>query len=674
VPNAEDPSKQRVLVLMWLCIYGVMFGNLLQVTRQAPDMFSVELELALPQDHFLPAENIQAQVWTNIIHKLNPDGPEVWSAIPMKLSHVIPGKSIAVFAARFQPTGRGDFGLTARWKAHKDLTEWQWALTNESTSSDSGEQNANKDVSVTVQVPRNISSTSSWTMGPQSVMIFGQSKPRIEGVGGPGLYLGNHAAATRARISGYESVLSLVGDLLDFDEKIPESDKDLHKNVWIEQAQAASPPKRFSLSRPTSAASFSAILSDPNQGGVALKDNGLSRRSSIQEFMVNREPGSVSEEIIAAVVDDPVDPPRLTRKSSVTEMMVQPPASANSSRRLSRTSASMKSISSISEFEQEADQEPSPAFAARAAPAPNASSKPKANIGSDSTNIIATEAAAAGLPPTPPTPPTSVSKKKKKGSSAVKAASTVVSNEKSATKTSSVSQQQSPASPTVSSLEIAAGLDASSSSTASPAISGVIEDSSKKETTTVTSSLSSSFLKLTTNGTDSSILGVDETAASSSFINSTPPSSARVVSGLSHQTWDSQRALASLSSSSSTAETDINKKQPKQPFEHKVISVAPGAHNIISDAALKEAVEFLRTEIGLGKKVLVHCRDGNGRSGSVAIAYIASQLEKNAREADGDTQGGEGGYYDQALREVWKWKCDVYPHKGLRQSVERINW
>ncbi|KAF9171548.1 hypothetical protein BGX20_007351 [Mortierella sp. AD010] len=577
-------------------------------TRQAPDMFSVELELALPQDHFLPAENIEAQVWTNIIHKLNPDGPEVWSAIPMKLSHVIPGKSIAVFAARLQPTGRGDFGLTARWKSHKDSSEWEWAPT---TSGDLGEQN--KDVSVSVQVPRSISNTSSWAMGPQSVMIFGQDKPRGEGAGGPGLYLGNHAAATRARISGYESVLSLVGDLLDFDEKIPASDKDLHKDVWIEQAQAASPPRRFSLSRLSS----SAKSLDPKQGGDSA------RRSSIQEFMVNREPGSVSEEAIAAVVDDPEDPPRLTRKSSVTDMMVQPPASTNSSRRQNRAVSSKKSISSISELEREADQEPSPDVAGRAAPAPNAPSKSKGTKGSDSTNTMAAETA-AGLPPTPPSSTTT--KKKRKGSSGTKGASAAVS-ETSATKSSVASQQQqSTTASTVSSLDIAAALDASTPST----------------------------------GTDGSRSRADKGPTSSSLMNSPPPSSARVVSGLSHQAWDSQ--------------TDTDKKQPKQPFEHKVISIAPGAHNIISDAALKEAVEFLRTEVGSGKKVLVHCRDGNGRSGSIAIVYIASQLEKNAKEADSDTQGGKGGYYDQALHEVWKWKCDVYPHKGLRQSFERIEW
>ncbi|KAF8982131.1 hypothetical protein BGZ46_001738 [Entomortierella lignicola] len=605
-------------------------------TRRAPDMFSVELELELPQDHFLPAENIQAQVWTNIIHKHNPDGPEVWSDIPMKLSHVIPGKSIAVFAARLQPTGRGDFGLTARWKSHKDLTEWQWAPTINSAFNDSKDlQDANKDVSITVQVPRNISGTSSWTMGPQSVMIFGQNKPRIEnyglgaGVGGPGLYLGNHAAATRARISGYEAVLSLIGDVLDFEEKIPESDKDLNKNAWIEQAQAASPPKRFSSLSKASSISFN-LNGENGSTSQSNESKGMTRRSSVQDFMINREPGSTSSDI-AAVIEEPVDPPRLTRENSVTKMMVQLPPSANSSKGQSPTPASTKSILSTSELEEKKEQEVSPASAVSIAAAPNSGSEARGKKGESSSSIAITEPS-AGLPPIP-IPPASSNKNKKgqKSSSTAKTATAIA-------KASSATQQ---ASPTISSLDI----------------STVPNDESKKEATASMPSLSSTFLRSSTDA--------NNTDASSS---PSPPTSAKVITGLYGKTWDSQQALASLSLS----DNDNNKKQTKQPFVHRIISIAPGAHTIIPDATLKEAVEFLQTEIGLGKKVLVHCRDGNGRSGSIAVAYIASQLQKNAKESGEATL--ERKYYDEALQEVWKWKCDVYPHKGLRQSVERIKW
>ncbi|KAF9195622.1 hypothetical protein BGZ50_004020 [Haplosporangium sp. Z 11] len=680
--------------------------------RIAPDLFSIELELALPQDHFLPAQNIVAQVWTNIIHKNNPDGPEVWAAVPMKLSHVIPGKSIAVFAARFQPTGRGDFGLTARWKSHKDLKEWQWAPTEVG----SGDQKINRDVSVSVKVPRNLAETSPWTIGPQSVLVYGQHGPRVEGygggagVGGPGLYLGNHAAATRARISGYEAVLSLIGDVLDFDEKIPESDKDVNKRVWDEQAKAkvaaSSPPRRFSaLSRSSSMSAYGISLTD----GTTVKDSdkrpsgnssdtngvkGLTRRSSVTDFMVHNVPGSGSspDEIIAAVVNEPEDGPRLTRKSSVTEMMVKAPALSNHAKRMSRSSASMSSFTSIDEFEQQerGQEEATPMTLSSTAAAPNTASRPS-STGANSTSNG----------PLPPAPATSSKKSHgKKGSHAAANAAapgvsagteSVTSSKKGHKKTSSsaalppvssgksaktgtASQAPEPTSPTVSSLAVASAVihDNSSASTASPA-SGTKDASINKDNSAATITSTKETEK------SSSSMTVD------SATTGKPPSSAKVVSDL----QDQSRAGTDSGSGSSSKE-----KKRAVDFKHKVISLAPGAQNQISDAVLKEAVEFLRAEVDKGKKVLVHCRDGHGRSGSIAIAYIAAQKQlerqremeqREMEQKDGDEKGKgksvdmtadrpKDGGYDEALKEIWKWKCDVYPHKGLRQSLERIQW
>ncbi|KAF9081351.1 hypothetical protein BGX23_000973 [Mortierella sp. AD031] len=647
-------------------------------SRLAPDLFSIELELALPQDHFLPAEDIQAQVWTNIIHKLNPDGPEVWAALPMKLSHVIPGKSIAVFAARFQPTGRGDFGLTARWKSHRDLTEWQWAPTeipvnggddkqqgnktnnnNNNNVSGGDEVKKNRDVSVRVRVPRTIAGTSSWTIGPQSVLVYGEHGPRVSGVvgvGGPGLYLGNHAAATRARISGYESVLSLVGDLLDFDEKIPESDKDINKNAWIEQAQAASPPKRFSvLSRSSSINALDASDAEgyPQQQTNIDGTKGPARRSSVTDFMRNYIPGSNAEAIIAAVVDEPIDPPRLTRKSSVTDMMVQAPSTSSgsaSSKRLTRSSASVSSIASIDEFDAEkpvtvttaSALPPNPAAKNGATRANNASGKDlnkKASLTSVATPPIPAPAATTT---TTPTPTPQVSKKAQKRAAAAEAAAAAAAlppvsagkrTRKTAT-TGSTTEATSP-SPTVNSLAVTPASSSATAETPHPL------DAS------------------------SSVNPFTHTLASqtSSDTTTTPTSSGKVASGLYRQSFDSSQILADL-----VTNTNTTHGKKKIPFNHKVISLAPGAHNRISDAILKEAIEFLQQELDEGKKVLVHCRDGNGRSGSIAVAYIATQLQKK------DPQRDRGEVYDQALNEIWKWKCDVYPHKGLRQSVERIQW
>ncbi|KAG0279911.1 hypothetical protein BGZ95_011886 [Linnemannia exigua] len=660
--------------------------------RQAPDLFSIELELELPQDHFLPAQDIQAQVWTNIIHKLNPDGPEVWAALPMKLSHVIPGKSIAVFATRFQPTGRGEFGLTARWKSHKDMTEWQWAPTeipvsggeggdkqgkgnnNNNMSGKWGDEEEgkkkNRDVSVTVRVPRTIAGTSSWTIGPQSVLVYGEHGLRtsgVVGVGGPGLYLGNHAAATRARISGYESVLSLVGDLLDFDENIPESDKDINKNAWMEQAQATSPPKRFSvLSRSSSIAALDSSDAEgypqqqANSGGG---QQGLNRRSSVTDFMRNYNPGSDSnsDAIIAGVVNDPVDPPRLTRKSSVTEMMVQlPSASAGpNSKRMIRSSASVSSIASIDEFdaaETPHQKAPVAATSAAAASAKNGTSatangkslnKP-ASTTSGATHPLppaATAASAATTTATTATPTPPLSRKAQKAAAAA---------EKAAAAAEKAAAEKAAANPSAALPPVSGN-----SKTTKPA--GVSTEGVTPPSPTVTS------LAVSPAPVSSSPHPLDRsTATPSPPPNSdNPPSSAKVVSGLYRQgSFDSTQMLPSLSDSS----TNGNSHKKKIPFSHKIISVAPGAHNKISDAILKEAVEFLQQELEQGKKVLVHCRDGNGRSGSVAVAYIASQLKKQQPWRN----AGEG--YQQALNEVWKWKCDVYPHKGLRQSVEQIRW
>jgi hypothetical protein len=649
--------------------------------RQAPDMFSIELELELPQDHFLPAQDIQAQVWTNIIHKLNPDGPEVWAPLPMKLSHVIPGKSIAVFATRFQPTGRGEFGLTARWKSHPDMKEWQWAPTeipiaggendkhqqqgsNSNVSAgrydDEEGKKKNRDVSVTVRVPRTIDGTSSWTIGPQSVLVYGEHGLRtsgVVGVGGPGLYLGNHAAATRARISGYESVLSLVGDLLDFDEKIPESDKEINKNAWMEQAQIASPPKRFSvLSR-----SSSTNAMDDSEGGEGSpqqqtnsdqQGQGSTRRSSVTDFMRNYIPGSNAEDIIAGVVDEPIDPPRLTRKSSVTDMMVQPPSTSGpSSKRLSRSSASVSSIASIDEFDAEATTLPSTATAAKAN---GKTLNKKASVTS-----AATPPAAASTPAAPttssPTPP--LSKKAQKAAATAEKAAEKATYAMAATSTppatAAATAKSSAALPPVSDNKPKTNATTETTQGGSPTVSSLAVTTATTPASTTLHPLDSS------SSTNNSLTSSD-----------TPPSSAKVVSSLSNSThrqssFDSSQILSSIAGSESQTSG-----KPKIPFTHKVISVAPGAHNCISDAILKEAVEFLQQELEEGKKVLVHCRDGNGRSGSIAVAYIASQLKKQHPWRKND--GAE--IYQQALNEIWKWKCDVYPHKGLRQSVESMRW
>lgn len=84
-----------------------------------------------------------------------------------------------------------------------------------------------------------------------------------------------------------------------------------------------------------------------------------------------------------------------------------------------------------------------------------------------------------------------------------------------------------------------------------------------------------------------------------------------------------------------------------------------GAQHPISKGYLREAVAWIEQQIGQGKqRILVHCRAGIGRSGSVGIAYC---FYKNPHWS-----------YTQALEHVWSKKPDVYPHSQLQESLEYL--
>jgi hypothetical protein len=338
------------------------------------------------------------------------------------------------------------------------------------------------------------------------------------------------------------------------------------------------------------------------------------------------------EKISAAVVDEPEEPPRVARRNSVTDMMVQPPSA--SSRR--STNRSTSSIAPIDEYDQQnPKQETAPAPAAtteEAAPAPALAPNRSRPRRSSET------APASKAPKTPSidtTKKAATSGKKKKGKKDTNAAASKGSEQK--TTGSTLLATPCLTTPMISSLNIASAPDVLGD--AHPSSSHIGSASRSK----------------------AAAPAAHETIDPHEEFES-PPSSARVISGLS--SFHSQQQESPV--------------QPKRPFEHKVISLAPGADSIIPDAVLKDAVDFLRTQVGQGKKVLVHCRDGNGRSGSVAVAFVASQLDRNDQPDDGtghnDHDGHKSSHYDESLQEVWKWKCDVYPHKGLRQSLERIVW
>ncbi len=72
-----------------------------------------------------------------------------------------------------------------------------------------------------------------------------------------------------------------------------------------------------------------------------------------------------------------------------------------------------------------------------------------------------------------------------------------------------------------------------------------------------------------------------------------------------------------------------------------------------------EAIAWIARQLQQGKKkVLVNCRAGIGRSGSIVLAYC---FYKHPQWS-----------YRQALDYIWSKKADIYPHKHLRDSLERL--
>lgn len=98
---------------------------------------------------------------------------------------------------------------------------------------------------------------------------------------------------------------------------------------------------------------------------------------------------------------------------------------------------------------------------------------------------------------------------------------------------------------------------------------------------------------------------------------------------------------------------------PHAPIAYRKLGTLDGAQHPISDEILLEAIRWIDEQVQQGKKkVLIHCRAGIGRSGSVGLAYC---FYKNPVWS-----------YQQALQYVWSKKADIYPHKHLQESLERL--
>ena len=98
---------------------------------------------------------------------------------------------------------------------------------------------------------------------------------------------------------------------------------------------------------------------------------------------------------------------------------------------------------------------------------------------------------------------------------------------------------------------------------------------------------------------------------------------------------------------------------PESGIAYKKLGTLDGAQHPIADEILLEAIRWIDEQLQQRKqKILIHCRAGIGRSGSVGVAYC---FYKNPHWS-----------YEQTLQYVWSKKPDIYPHRNLQTSLEQL--
>lgn len=98
--------------------------------------------------------------------------------------------------------------------------------------------------------------------------------------------------------------------------------------------------------------------------------------------------------------------------------------------------------------------------------------------------------------------------------------------------------------------------------------------------------------------------------------------------------------------------------QSPTPIYYKKIGLTDGTVNQIPAETILSCVRWIESRDS--GKVLIHCRAGLGRSGSIAVAYKSKKLPFLS--------------YDEVLAQIWKAKPDITPHKGLQQTLATIKW
>lgn len=98
---------------------------------------------------------------------------------------------------------------------------------------------------------------------------------------------------------------------------------------------------------------------------------------------------------------------------------------------------------------------------------------------------------------------------------------------------------------------------------------------------------------------------------------------------------------------------------PGSGIAYKKLGTTDGAQHPINDTLLLDALRWIEEQQREGKqRILLHCRAGIGRSGSLGVAYC---FKKNLNWS-----------YDQTLNYVWSRKPDIYPHRHLQETLERL--
>lgn len=96
---------------------------------------------------------------------------------------------------------------------------------------------------------------------------------------------------------------------------------------------------------------------------------------------------------------------------------------------------------------------------------------------------------------------------------------------------------------------------------------------------------------------------------------------------------------------------------PKGDVEYLKVPMQDGAHNPIPDDKLKQGIDWLLKNDHNGNKILVNCRAGIGRAGSVAVGFVFAKCRDIS--------------YEQAYNYCFSRRF-VYPHAKLKEKLYRL--